>query len=100
MDNTRVQWALFEQRLSFYVLRAIGEHPMSTKTDIMRLEPGFEKTKFERINMLIENGYVELRKVENYSTARLILTDKGKFLFDKIREIEDVRFDVEEETED
>lgn len=73
-----------ERRFAMYVLVAIRENPMSTKTDIMRLNPGFEKTKFERINEMIVAGYVETVKEQNYSTRRLRLTKKGDAAVDAI----------------
>ena len=71
---------ILERKHAMYVLLAIDENPNSTKTDIMRLENGDEKTKFQRINELIVLGYIDTIFVEGYSTKRLILTDKGKAL--------------------
>lgn len=79
---------LLERKHAMYVLVAIKENPNSTKTDIMRLEKGDEKTKFQRINELIDHGYVDTVFSEGYSTKRLILTDKGERL---VKSIESMR---------
>ena len=78
---------ILEQKFAMYILMAIKENPMSTKTDIMRLESGFEKTKFLRINELITAGLVETVKTEGYSTARLQLTPTGESVVEKLMEI-------------
>ena len=73
-----------------YVILAIDENPNSTKTDIMKLERGDEKTKFLRINELIAEGIVGTIFVEGYSTKRLFLTDKGKAIAGHIEAIRGV----------
>ena len=78
---------LLERKFAMYVLLAIDKQPKSTKTDIMRLESGNEKTKFQRINDMIQAGYVELAQVDGYSTKRLVLTQDGEDLVKKIKKI-------------
>ena len=78
---------LLERKFAMYVLLAIDKCPGSTKTDIMRLENGNEKTKFQRINEMIQAGYVELAQVEGYSTKRLVLTSDGEDLVKKLKKI-------------
>lgn len=79
---------VLERKHAMYVLVAIKENPDSTKTDIMRLERGDEKTKFQRINELIALGYIDTVFSEGYSTKRLILTKKGDRL---VKHIEALR---------
>lgn len=79
---------VLERKHAMYVLVAIKENPDSTKTDIMRLEKGDEKTKFQRINELIALGYIDTVFSEGYSTKRLILTKKGDRL---VKHIEALR---------
>lgn len=90
MKINQTDLEILERRFSDYILMAIYENPMSTKTDIMRLESGFEKTKFQRINELIAAGFIELVKSENFSTSRLMLTSKGKSVAEKLLEIRDI----------
>jgi len=78
---------LLERKFAMYVQLAIDKQPKSTKTDIMRLESGNEKTKFQRINEMIQAGYVDLSQVDGYSTKRLVLTPDGENLVKKIKKI-------------
>ena len=78
---------LLERKFAMYVLLAIDRHPGCTKTDIMRLENGNEKTKFQRINEMIQAGYVDLAQVEGYSTKRLVLTKEGDDLVKKLKKV-------------
>ena len=61
--------------------------PKSTKTDIMRLESGNERSIFQRINEMIQAGYVDLAQVDGYSTKRPILTPDGEDLVRKTKKI-------------
>ncbi len=70
---------ILERKYSIYVILAVRNYPGSTKTEILRLDPGNERTKFLRINDLIEAGIVmvsEERKQHN--AMRLYLTPKGQ----------------------
>ena len=78
---------LLERKYAMYVLLAIDKHPSSTKTDIMRLEPGNEKTKFQRINEMVQAGYVAMAQVDGYSTKRLVLTPDGEDLVKRLKKI-------------
>lgn len=78
---------ILEKRYAMYVILAIDSHPMSTKTEIMRLGPGNEKTKFQRINELIDIGLIEYREAEGYSTKRLVLSEEGRKMATKIKKI-------------
>jgi len=75
---------VLERKHAMYVILAIKENPDSTKTDIMRLEKGDEKTKFQRINELIALGYIDTVFCEGYSTKRLVLTERGERLAEGI----------------
>ena len=78
---------LLERKYAMYILLAIEKHPRKTKTEIMRLESGNEKTKFQRINEMIQAGYVQLSQVDGYSTKRLVLTPDGEDLVKRIKKI-------------
>jgi predicted transcriptional regulator len=70
-----------------YVLLALDKMPMCTKTDIMRLDPGNEKTKFKRINDLIAEGFIECVYSSEYKSKRLNLTAEGKELVIRIKKV-------------
>ena len=77
---------LLERKFAMYILLALQKHPMSTKTDIMRLDPGFEKTKYLRIQELTDAGFIEYRKdPEINNWAKMVLTPSGEDLADKIK---------------
>jgi predicted transcriptional regulator len=78
---------LLERRYSMYVLLALDKMPMCTKTDIMRLDPGNEKTKFKRINDLIAEGFIECVYSSEYKSKRLNLTAEGKELVIRIKKV-------------
>lgn len=78
---------LLERRYSMYVLLALDKMPMCTKTDIMRLESGNEKTKFNRINELIAEGFIECTSSPPHRSKRLNLTEEGKRLVIRIKKI-------------
>lgn len=79
--------AILEKKYAMYILLAVDKNPMSTKTEIMRLEPGNEKTKFTRLQELIEFGLIEYKSGEQYNSMKLILTPAGQDLVIKIKKI-------------
>ena len=100
MTLTQDDMKLFEQKFSMYVLLEIGEHPNSTKTDIMRLQQGNEKTKFQRINEMIVAGLIDQVQCEGYSTKRLILSQKGKEAVEAIKILRNIACNSEEAEEE
>lgn len=78
---------ILERRYSMYVLLALDKMPGCTKTDIMRLNPGNEKTKFRRINELIAEGFIECEYSPEHKSKRLNLTAEGKELVTRIKKI-------------
>lgn len=78
---------ILERRYSMYVLLALDKMPRCTKTDIMRLDPGNEKTKFKRINDLIAEGFIECVYSPPHRSKRLNLTKEGKELVMRIKKI-------------
>ena len=79
--------SILERKYAMYVLLAISEHPMTRKTDIMRLQQQNERTKFERINELIDAGLIECTVPEGYKRDRMILTEEGEELVKSIKKI-------------
>lgn len=78
--------SVLEKKYAMYVLLALEKHPMSTKTEIMRLEPGNEKTKFMRIQELMDVGLIEYRDTATGAT-KINLTAEGESMVSKIKKI-------------
>ena len=75
---------LLERKFAMYVILAVEKHPMSTKTEIMRLDNGNEKTKFNRIQELIAAGLIHHVETETGAT-RIDLTPEGKAIAAKLK---------------
>ncbi len=75
-----------ERKYAMYVLLAVDKHPMMTKTDIMRLEPGSEKTKFTRLNEMIEFGLIGYQ-ADKDGVTKLVLTPEGREVVNKVKKI-------------
>ncbi len=81
---------ILEKKYAMYVLLAVSEHPMSTKTEIMRLQQQNERTKFDRINELIDAGLIECKVPEGFKRDRMVLTEDGEELVKSIKKIRTV----------
>lgn len=68
---------LLERKYAMYVLLAVDKYPGSTKTTIMRLEPGFEKTKFIRLTELTAAGLIDYDRENEDANISLRLTPAG-----------------------
>lgn len=77
---------ILERKLAMYVLLAIDKKPMSTKTEIMRLHPNNERTKFVRMQELIEAGYIEY-KADDKGIDKLVLTKEGQEAANRIKKL-------------
>ena len=77
---------ILEKRYAMYILLALEKNPMSTKTEIMRLDPGNEKTKFIRIQELMDAGLIEYRTTDTGAT-KICLSAAGESLAKKIKKI-------------
>lgn len=86
MTLTQDDLAILEKKYAMYVLLALDKNPMSTKTEIMRLDPGNEKTKFMRIQELIEMGLIEYRQAPT-GVQRMVLTPEGQDIANKIKKV-------------
>lgn len=82
---------LFERKFALYVILAVKDNPGMTKTEVLRLDNGNERTKFLRINELIEEGIISVKNErEQHNAMRLYLTPKGQEIsvsIEKIRSI-------------
>ena len=91
---------VLERKYAMYLLLAVSEHPMSTKTEIMRLQQQNERTKFNRINELIALGLIEYARSENYSRERIILSKDGEELVKIIKKARTVLRRVQRKTDE
>ncbi len=91
---------VLERKYAMYLLLAVSEHPMSTKTEIMRLQQQNERTKFNRINELIALGLIEYARSENYSRERIVLSQDGEELVRIIKKARTVLRRVQRKAED
>ena len=91
---------VLERKYAMYLLLAVSEHPMSTKTEIMRLQQQNERTKFNRINELIALGLIEYARSENYSRERIVLSKDGEELVKIIKKARTVLRRVQRKTDE
>ena len=78
--------SLLEEKYALSILWIIRNNPNMTKTDIVRIDKGGEKTKYAMINKLIDAGLVSTYSDESmrWNTEYLILTEKGKTIAEHI----------------
>lgn len=86
MTLTQEDLSVLEKKYAMYVLLALDKNPMSTKTEIMRMEPGNEKTKFLRLQELIKVGLIEYRQAPS-GVQKMVLTPEGQDIVNKIKRI-------------
>ena len=91
---------VLERKYAMYLLLAVSEHPMSTKTEIMRLQQQNERTKFNRLNELIALGLIDYARSENYSRERIVLSKDGEELVRIIKKARTVLRRVQRKAED
>ena len=77
---------ILERRYAMYILLALEKNPMSTKTEIMRLDSRNEKTKFVRIQELMDAGLIEYRTTDTGAT-KINLSAEGESIVKKIKKI-------------
>lgn len=82
--------SIFERKYALYVLMAVRAKPGLTKTELMRLDEGNERTKFVRIQELIEAELIKYEMGETkWNSMMLYLTPKGQIVASKMQEIEE-----------
>jgi hypothetical protein len=92
---------LLERRFAMYILLSVDKHPLSTKKEIIKLSEGFEKTKFIRIQELMDAGLIEYRKnADTRNRAKIVLTEDGKKIVASIKVIRRVLSKLSEEDPD
>lgn len=82
--------SIFERKYAMYILLAVADNPRSGKSDIVYMERGNFKTKFVRIEELIQTGYLEVTAGEHWKTMALVLTPKGEKAVEAIRRLHDL----------
>ncbi len=79
---------ILERKYALYVILCVKEMPGSTKTEIISMDPGNERTKFMRIKELIEAGIIKVDDVKRQHNAmKLYLTDKGQVIANHLEKI-------------
>ncbi len=81
---------LLERKFAMYVLVAVSENPHSTKTQIMRLEEGNERTKYQRLRELSDAGYIEYVRSDNYAGERMVLSRDAEEIVSYLNKIRSV----------
>ena len=81
VDMTKVP-EYFERKYAMYVLVALRLHGEMTKTELMTLDEGNEKTKFMRIQDAIETGLIDYRETGTNNAKVISLTPKGEDIAD------------------
>lgn len=79
--------SIFERKYAMYIILAVSENPGIGKTKLVRLEEGNEKTKFTRINELIEAGYLKATECPASRLVMLDLTDLGQTTIAPIKKL-------------
>ena len=81
---------VLSRRFALYVLMEVREHPGASKRDVTNREPLYIRTKFERIDDLVEAGLIsENREPRQHATVKLYLTPEGQEIADCIARIVD-----------
>ena len=86
-----VDLSVLERKSSLYILLTIRNNPGLTKTQLMRLDEGNERTKFVRMNELIECGLISSRQGDGqWNSTKLYLTEEGQEIAECIDKISKV----------
>lgn len=86
-----VDLSVLERKSSLYILLTIRNNPGLTKTQLMRLDEGNERTKFVRMNELIECGLISSRQGDGqWNSTKLYLTEEGQEVAECIDKISKV----------
>ena len=82
---------LLNRKYCIFILMQIAENPGATKTDILNIEPGNERSKFLRIGDLIEHGLVTMDdENRKHNTIKLYLSPMGQEIVKHIRTMLDI----------
>lgn len=86
---------LLNRKYCIFILMQIAEHPGATKTEILEIEPGNERSKFLRIGDLVENKLVTTdTRARKHNTIRLYLSPLGQEIVTHLKQIIEI-YDAE-----
>ena len=92
-----------EKKYALNVLWCVKNNPGMTKTDIVRMDRGGEKTKYNMLSKLINMGLITTEKdpTGRWNTEHLVLTEDGAKIAECIETINQVMANVhpDEKTE-
>ena len=89
MDRSQIL-GLLERKSALYVLLEVKEHPWSSKSEIKDKENINRRTKFVRIQELVEAGLlIENREPRQHAIVKLNLSPEGQEIADHILKIVD-----------
>lgn len=79
-----------ERKHALSILWCIKNNPGMTKTDVVRLEKGGEKTKYGILCELLDLGLIESREGKSWNSERLYLTEDGAEIAEHIEAINEI----------
>ena len=81
---------VLERKYALYIILCVKKMPGATKTEIIKLDPGNDNTKFTRIKELEEAGIIRIDDVKRQHNAmKLYLTNKGQVLANHLEKMID-----------
>lgn len=85
-----------EKKYALNVLWCVKNNPGMTKTDIVRMDRGGEKTKYNMLSKLINMGLIATEKdpTGRWNTEHLVLTEDGAKIAECIETINQVMANV------
>lgn len=70
---------VLERKFAIYIILCVKEMPGATKSEVIKKDEGNERTKFLRINELIEAGIIMVDDTKRqHNSIKLYLTPKGQ----------------------
>lgn len=92
--TTVMEWysSVLEKKYALSVLWYVRNNPGMTKTDIVRMDRGGEKTKYGILAELMDLGLISSEKDPEgrWNTEHLVLTEEGRKIADHIEEINEI----------
>ena len=85
-----------EKKYALNVLWCVKNNPGMTKTDIVRMDRGGEKTKYNMLSKLISMGLITTEKdpTGRWNTEHLVLTENGTKIAECIEAINQIMANV------
>ena len=93
-----MEWysSILEKKYALSVLWCVKNNPGMTKTDIVRMDKGGEKTKYAILAELIDIGLIKSEKdpTGRWNTEHLVLTEDGAKIAECIETINQIMANV------